>query len=69
MTQGNGVSKLRPSRVSAEFGIAEQTLANWRSTGRGPVFSRLSPRMIAYDRADVEQFFSDRKVTPGRAAG
>jgi len=68
MNQRIGVaSKLRPSGVSAEYGVAEQTLANWRSTGRGPAFSRLSPRMIVYDRNDVEKFFTDRKVIPGRA--
>jgi hypothetical protein len=48
--------------VSAEYGVAEQTLAHWRSTGRGP-----APRMIVYDRNDVEQYFTDRKVTPGKA--
>lgn len=62
-------SKLRPSGESAEFGVCEQTLANWRCIGRGPAYSRLSARMIVYDRSDVEQFFSDHKVTPGRAAG
>jgi hypothetical protein len=70
MDQWNGVaSKLRPSGVSAEFGVCEQTLANWRCQGRGPAFSRLSARMIYYDRNDLESFFSERKVTPGRAAG
>lgn len=69
MTQGNGVSKLRPSRVTAEYGVPEQTLANWRCQGRGPAYVRVSARLIYYDRNDVEKFFSDRKVTPGRAAG
>jgi hypothetical protein len=68
MNQRNKVAtKLRPSGVSAEYGIAEQTLANWRSIGRGPAFSRLSARMIVYDRNDVENFFSDHKVEPGKA--
>jgi hypothetical protein len=68
MIQRDGVvSKLRPSRVSAEYGIPEQTLANWRSVGRGPDFIRLSARHILYDRADLEKFFSDHKVEPGKA--
>jgi hypothetical protein len=57
--------KLRPAGVTAEFGVAGQTLANWRSIGRGPAYSRLSSRMIVYDREDVEKYFSDRKVVPG----
>ena len=70
MEQRNkGASKLRPSGVAAEYGVCEQTLANWRCTGRGPAYSRLSARMIVYDRNDVEKYFTDRKVTPGRAAG
>ncbi|OGQ00201.1 MAG: hypothetical protein A2Z40_03625 [Deltaproteobacteria bacterium RBG_19FT_COMBO_60_16] len=66
MDQRKGVSKLRPSGVTAEYGVPEQTLANWRCQGRGPAFMRLSARLIYYDRDDVEKFFSDRKVTPGR---
>jgi hypothetical protein len=70
MEQGNkGASKLRPSGVAAEYGVCEQTLANWRCAGHGPAFSRLSARMIIYDRQDVEQFFTDHKVIPGRVAG
>lgn len=69
MDQRNGVSKLRPSGVEAEYGVPSQTLANWRCQGKGPAYSRLSARMIVYDRNDVEKFFSDHKVTPGRAAG
>jgi hypothetical protein len=68
MIQRDGVvSKLRASRVSAEYGIPEQTLANWRSVGRGPAFIRLSARHILYDRADLERYFSDHKVKPGKA--
>lgn len=66
MNQRNKVvNKLRPSGVAAEYGVCEQTLANWRCQGSGPAFSRLSARMIVYDRNDVEKFFNDHKVTPG----
>jgi len=61
-------SKLRPSGVTREYGIPGQTLANWRCTGRGPDFIRISSRQVLYDRVDLERFFSDRKVTPGRVA-
>jgi hypothetical protein len=66
MEQGKKeVRKLRPAGVTAEYGIPGQTLANWRSVGRGPAYSRLSARLIVYDRNDVEKFFSDRRVIPG----
>ena len=67
MDKRNGESKLRPSDVEAEFGIPQQTQANWRCQGRGPDFIRLSARHILYDRADLEKFFSDHKVEPGKA--
>jgi hypothetical protein len=67
MDRRNGVSKLRPSGVEDEYGVPQQTLANWRCQGKGPPFSRLSARMIVYDRNDVEKFFNDHKVEPGKA--
>jgi hypothetical protein len=67
MGEGKPVSKLRPAGVTAEYGVPEQTLANWRCQGRGPTFVRVSSRLIYYDRTDLDSFFSERKVTPGRA--
>lgn len=57
---------LRPRDVEREYGIPEQTLANWRSTGRGPAFIRVSPRMVAYERAAIERWLSSRRVEPSR---
>ena len=68
MDRRNGVRKLRPSGVAAEYGVPEQTLANWRCQGRGPDFVRVSSRLIYYDRDALEKFFSDRTVTPGRSS-
>lgn len=60
------LQKLRSRDVESEFGIPPQTQANWRCAGKGPPYIRLSSRMIVYDRADLERYFADRKVTPGR---
>jgi hypothetical protein len=58
--------KLRSLDVEAEYGIPQQTQANWRCAGKGPPFERVSSRMVVYDRADLEAYFAARKVTPGR---
>lgn len=67
-TQGKTTSKLRPSGVTDEYGVPEQTLANWRCQGRGPAFVRVSSRLVYYDRKTLDQFFADRTITPGRAS-
>jgi len=58
---------ISPAAVELEYSVAGQTLANWRHLGRGPNFIRVSARKILYDRADLERFFSERKVVPGKA--
>jgi transposase-like protein len=70
MNKGNaGAINIRAGQVAAEYGIAAQTLANWRSQGKGPDFMRVSARMVLYSRGALEKFFTDHKITPGRAAG
>ena len=51
---------LPPAVVAEEFGLAEQTLANWRSTQRYALpFIRVG-RMIRYRRSAVEKFLASR---------
>lgn len=69
MQKRNRVRKLRAAAVSAEYGIPEQTLANWRCQGRGPAYERVSVRLILYDRGDLERFFLGKKVIPGQENG
>jgi len=57
---------LRPRDVAREYGLPPQTLANWRSTGRGPAFIRVSPRMVLYEKAAIEMFLASRRVEPRR---
>lgn len=46
---------LRAREAARHIGIAEKTLANWRSAGKGPRFSRLG-RAIVYAREDLDLF-------------
>jgi hypothetical protein len=57
---------LRPKDVEREYGISEQTLANWRSTNRGPAWVPISNRMVLYERSCLDKFFSSRRVEPSR---
>lgn len=38
--------------------ISYQTLANWRTAGNGPKFTRLNGRMIRYRRNDLDAWLS-----------
>lgn len=49
---------LRARDAARHIGLAEKTLANWRSAGKGPRFSRLG-RAIVYAREDLDRFVED----------
>ncbi|MBL8544342.1 MAG: helix-turn-helix domain-containing protein [Hyphomonadaceae bacterium] len=49
---------LRARDAARHIGLAEKTLANWRSAGKGPRFSRLG-RAIIYARDDLDRFVED----------
>lgn len=56
----SGNQLLTTAQLSAELGIARQTLNNWRCTGRfGLPFIRVG-RAVRYRRADVEAFLRAR---------
>lgn len=50
---------LREREAALHIGVAPKTLANWRSAGRGPRFSRLG-RAIVYRVEDLDRFVEDR---------
>ena len=53
-----------PTREAAEFlGVSYQTLVNWRAACKGPVFIRMCGRAVRYERADLEAFLEQSKVT------
>ena len=45
---------LSPREAAAYLGTTEKALENWRGTGAGPVFVRLSPKCIRYAADDLD---------------
>lgn len=53
----------RDEKATAErMGVKPKTLANWRSSGGGPVFFKVGGRVI-YDDADVDTWLASRRRT------
>ncbi|MFP8882566.1 helix-turn-helix transcriptional regulator [Streptomyces mangrovi] len=62
---------LTPKQVHAEYGFSQQALANWRWTGTGPEFIKLSPGRggrIKYRRSAIERWLNEQTVRTGGAA-
>jgi predicted DNA-binding transcriptional regulator AlpA len=49
--------------VAAWFGMSVITLEIWRSKGKGPPFTKLTPRMIRYRRGDALNWLAKRTCT------
>ncbi|HEY1856955.1 helix-turn-helix transcriptional regulator [Acidocella sp.] len=45
---------LGPKEAAAYLGATEKALENWRGTGAGPAFIRLSPRCVRYALEDLD---------------
>ena len=56
---------LTPREAAAYLGTTEKALENWRGSGAGPVFVRLSPKCIRYAAYDLDAYIweSRRKHT------
>ena len=54
---------LNETEAALFLGIARQTMANWRSQRRGPVYCKLS-RRIVYRTSDLEDFVQSCRVDP-----
>lgn len=59
---------LSPLAASEALGVSVQTLANWRSSGRGPAYSRVGERVIGYAADDLAAFVQAGRVEAGAAA-
>lgn len=57
----NGSTKLRPPAAASYVGIAASTLAKLRCFGGGPRYSKISPRIVIYDRADLDTWLNERR--------
>jgi predicted DNA-binding transcriptional regulator AlpA len=54
---------LRVERASEYVGLAKSTLAKMRMCGEGPPFIKAGPRIVLYDRADLDAWLESRKRT------
>jgi predicted DNA-binding transcriptional regulator AlpA len=63
---------LRSSKeVARLLGVTVECLISWRRTGKGPTFTRLGTRKVAYDIRDVSAWLDmqkQRAVTSKQAA-
>lgn len=63
---------LTPRQVQARYGIASQTLANYRWRGEGPAYIKTSPARtgrVLYRASAIEQWLSDRTIVPTAQVG
>lgn len=63
--------KLKPEEVALEHKLSVQTLAEWRSDGKGPPYHKLDPRNpkspVRYVRSDVDKWFNQGRVEHNHA--
>lgn len=53
--------------LAEQLGIPEKTVAEWRSTNRGPAYVKVG-RHVRYRTADVEAWLESQTTRPGTAA-
>jgi predicted DNA-binding transcriptional regulator AlpA len=53
---------LTPEAVAARLSVKAKTLERWRTTGEGPLFVRISRKVVRYRRQDVDAFIDARVV-------
>jgi len=51
---------LTTEQAAARMGYAPKTLAEWRQTGEGPVFVRVSARSVRYRIEDLDRWAEER---------
>ncbi len=55
--------KLRSPAAAEYLGLSASTLAKMRLRGDGPIYAKAGPRVVVYDRADLESWLAARKRT------
>jgi predicted DNA-binding transcriptional regulator AlpA len=58
MTETN--KKMRSPEAASYLQMAPSTLAKLRCTNGGPRFSKMGPRLVVYDRADLDAWLANR---------
>ena len=54
-------SLLRVADAAAYIGLSVSTLAKMRLRGDGPVYAKAGPRIVVYERADLDAWLTRRK--------
>lgn len=55
--------RYRPPQAAKKIGSTVSTMAKWRVYGTGPVFEKLSPKLIVYSEEALEEFLAARSHT------
>jgi len=53
--------KLRAPDAAAYLGISTSTLAKMRMRGDGPDYSKAGPRIVIYDRTDLDDWLAQSR--------
>ena len=56
------ITKLRPLEAAQYLRMASSTLAKMRCYGGGPRFAKAGPRVVLYDRTDLDAWLAERSV-------
>lgn len=54
-------SKFRAPQAAAYVGLSPSTLAKMRLRGDGPVYSKAGPRIVVYDKLDLDAWLAGRR--------
>ncbi len=54
-------TKLRAPHAAAYVGLSPSTLAKMRLRGNGPIYSKAGPRVVIYDKADLDAWLDGQK--------
>jgi len=54
-------TKLRAPQAASYVGLSPSTLAKMRLRGDGPIYSKAGPRVVIYDKADLDMWLEAQK--------
>ena len=54
-------NKLRAPEAARYVGLSPSTLAKMRLRGDGPIYSKAGPRIVIYDKADLDAWLNQRR--------
>ncbi len=54
-------TKLRAPQAASYVGLSPSTLAKMRLRGDGPIYSKAGPRVVIYEKADLDAWLDSHK--------